>query len=171
MPADIQFHIERVIKSTLDDHWRVHGCPPQDSGNKQSHEAQAVEEHNLEHNLEHLDRILRDLEDRASRKVGEGHCVNAVEHGPVAVNHEDREKRAQFDSRLNQVSVVLGRLEQLHIRFEACSLLRDPAAPSVSAPSAEDGSLRVHILEKPELFLQSVDHFLNGLFSIVRTVM
>lgn len=168
MPADIQCQIEHVIRSTLDDYSQAHGSPSGDSSTNRSHEASIVEE---QHNLKHLNRVLCDLENRASRIVGEGHPFNALEHGPVAVDYRDREKRTQFDSLFDQVSASLGRLEKLHIRLEACPLLQIPPTLSVSAPLSEDDSLRKDDLEKSELFLQSVDHFLISTFNLVRTMM
>ncbi|KAK2604223.1 hypothetical protein N8I77_007170 [Diaporthe amygdali] len=166
IPADIQCQMERVIKSTLDDHGQAHRSPPRDGGTKMSIEASVVEEHYIEH----LGRALRDVEDRASNVIREGHCANAIEHGPVAVNHEDREKRVHFDSYFDQVSAILCRLEQLHTRFEACALQRTTPASSVSTLSAKDGGLSENVLEKPELLLQSVDQVLNGLFSLIITL-
>lgn len=167
MPTDIQLQIERVIKSTLDDFWQTHDSPSPDSNINRSHEAPRFEGRNLEH----LDRVLSDLENRASSIVREGPRFNAVNHGPVAMDDQDRQKRTQLDSHLDQVSAMLGRLEKLHIRFEARALLQSPPGISVLGPSAEDGSLSVVNLEQSELFLQSVDRFLNSTFHLVRTVM
>lgn len=87
------------------------------------------------------------------------------------MDYRDREKRTQFDSLFDQVSASLGRLEKLHIKLEACPLLQTPPTLSVSAPLSEDSSLRKDDLEKSELFLQSVDHFLNSTLNLVRTMM
>lgn len=122
------------------------------------------------YNLKHLNRVLCDLENRASRIAREGHQSSALKHGPVAMDQQDTEKQTQFDSHLDQVSAVLGRLEKLNIRLETCVLQTSPAF-SVSAPLAEDGGLRKDDLEKSELLLQSVDHFLNSTFNLVRTMM
>lgn len=157
MPADIRCQIECVIKSTLDDYWQTHGSPFEDSRTHRSQEAPLAEEHNLKH----LDRVLCELEDRASRILRESQGSNALDFKTVAVNCQDGEKRTQFDSHLGQVSAVLGQLEKLQI---------SPAL-GVSGPLAADGILRADDREKSELFLQSVDHFLNGAFNLVRTVM
>jgi hypothetical protein len=159
--------MEHVIKSTLDDYWQTNRSLLHDGGTKASQEGPVAEEHNVKH----LDRLLRDLEGRASRIAGGVHRVDILEHGPVEIDHKDREKRTQFDRHLNQVSSVLGRVEQLHNRLEACALLRDPADPSASMRLSENVGLGTNNSETPELFLQSVDNFLDSAFKVVRTVM
>jgi len=167
MPADIRFQMEHVIKLTLDDYWQTNRSLLHDGGTGTSREVPVVEEHNVEH----LDRLLRDLEGRASRIAGGVYRVGNLEHGPVEMDHEDKEKRTQFDRHLNQVSSVLGRVEQLHNRLETCALLRNPADPSASMRLSENVGLGTNNSETPDLFLQSVDHFLDSAFKVVRTLM
>lgn len=167
MPADIRYQIERVIKTTLDDYWQAHSSPFEDGRTDRSQEAPLAEEHFPRH----LDRVLCEMEERATHITGESQRSNTLAHESVAVNYQDGEKRTQCDSHLDQVSSVLGRLEKLQIQLEAFAVQQSPADLSVSALLAADGNLRADGREKSELVLQSVDHFLNGAFNLVRAVM
>lgn len=153
--------MERVIKSTLDDYWQAQTSVYPDSGIERSREVSVVEEHKVEH----FDRLLRDLEDTTSRIVGEGH------RDPVDMYHQDAEKRKQLNDQLDRISAVLERLEQWHIRFEACTPLRDQPVPSSPVSFIEDDGIRMNNLERTEYIFQTADDPLNGGFSVVGTAM
>lgn len=145
MPVDIKRQIEHVIQSTLDNYLQAHGSPYPDVGGAQrSQGVSAVESHSLEN----LDSLLRDLEGRASCIVAEGHRVNALKHGPMALNHKD--ERTQFDSGFNPPT---------------------PAVPNFSVLSGRQEGFRIDDLELTEALLQSVGNFCNSLHRLVRTVM